>query len=350
MTNTIATSKNDFDEEVESRLSLGVKNLWYPILPSWAVRDSPVGITRLGEKIAVWRDEDGQPHAIEDRCPHRGARLSMGWNLGDKLGCWYHGTEVDSEGVVIDVPAVDNCPMKGEKKVHGYPLTEVRGAIFAYFGDELHPDPVDLNLPEELTSDDYSSFLCAAIWKCSYRYAIDNVMDPMHGAYLHADSHSMAWGETKAKMKLTKTETGYYFHKEGQTGLNFDWVEYGNTGCHWMRLAIPYRKNVGPGGDFTIVGFVTPIDEKICQVYFWRIRKVSGWERDLWHFMYKNRVEGLHWDVLEQDRMILEQMPHLARSNENLYQHDSGLARIRFELQKEAKAQVEALRESELSA
>jgi len=346
MNTTIATSGKSFDEEVEERLNLGVKNLWYPILPSWAVKDSPVGITRLGENIAVWRDQDGTPHAIEDRCPHRGARMSMGWNLGDKLACWYHGVELDYQGVVADVPAVDHCPMKGKQKVRSYPVTEIRGAIFAYFGDDLNPDPVDLKLPEELTSEAYSSFLCAATWKCSYRYAVDNVMDPMHGAYLHGDSHTMAWGEKKAKMKLTKTETGYYFDKEEQSGLNFDWVEFGNTGCHWLRLSIPYRKNVGPGGDFTIVGFATPINEHTCQVYFWRIRKISGWQRDLWHFIYKNRMEGRHWDVLEQDRLVLEQMSGNARDNENLYQHDAGLTRIRFELHKEAKAQVDALRHS----
>jgi len=63
-------------------------------------------------------------------------------------------------------------------------LREVQGAIFAYFGDEQQPDPVELQLPEELTDDAYGSFLCTALWRCNYRYAIDNVMDPMHGANL----------------------------------------------------------------------------------------------------------------------------------------------------------------------
>lgn len=343
MSSKIATSNNDFDAEVEKRLNMGLKNLWYPILPSWKVKDSPVGITRLGEHIAVWRDEDGQVHAIEDRCPHRGARMSMGWNKGSKLACWYHGVELDGEGKVVDVPAVDKCPMVGKKKVHSYPVKELNGAIFAYFGDELHPEPPELQLPKELTSDEHSGFLCAAIWKCNYRYAVDNVMDPMHGAYLHGDSHTMAWGEKKAKMRLQETDTGYYFEKEEQSGVNFDWVEFGNTGTHWLRLSIPYRSNVGPGGDFTIVGFATPINEDTCHVFFWRTRKIQGWQRDLWHFMYKNRMEGRHWAVLEQDRVILEQLPANARDIEFLYQHDAGLTRIRFELLKEARAQVAAL-------
>ncbi len=40
--------------------------------------------------------------------------------------------------------------------------------------------------PRNSSSDEWSSFLCTAHWRCNYRYAIENVMDPMHGAYLHA--------------------------------------------------------------------------------------------------------------------------------------------------------------------
>ena len=41
-------------------------------------------------------------------------------------------------------------------------------------------------------------------------------MDPMHGAYLHAKSHSMAFGDKKANMRIENTESGLIFEKEGQ--------------------------------------------------------------------------------------------------------------------------------------
>ncbi|WP_417653360.1 Rieske 2Fe-2S domain-containing protein, partial [Escherichia coli] len=78
---------------VQHYLDKGLRGLWYPVLASWEVQSAPVGITRLGEQIVVWRNKDGQVQALEDRCPHRGARLSMGWNLGDRIACWYHGVE-----------------------------------------------------------------------------------------------------------------------------------------------------------------------------------------------------------------------------------------------------------------
>ncbi len=101
-------------EEVEKLLNRGLRQRWYPIAPSWMVQENPLGVTRLSEHLAIWRDESGIPHVIEDRCPHRGARLSLGWNLGDRLACWYHGVEVNHEGEVIRVPAVEKCPMEGK--------------------------------------------------------------------------------------------------------------------------------------------------------------------------------------------------------------------------------------------
>lgn len=338
------SKKMSSKELIADRVSKGLKNYWYPVLPSWALTgNAPMGITRLSENIVVWRDKEGTVHALEDRCPHRGARLSLGWNLGDRLACWYHGVEVNVDGVVTDVPAVSDCSLEGCKTTRTYPAQEIHGAIFLYFGDEAHPEPCELRFPEQLASDEYGAILCTAVWKCHYQYAVDNVMDPMHGAYLHAKSHSMAFGDKEATMRVRNTDTGIVFEKIGQRDVNFDWVEFGESGSLWMLLSIPYRKNAGPGGSFYIVGFVTPLDEEHCQVFFWRTRQVSGWQRDVWKFMYKNRLEGLHWDVLEQDRIVLEQLAPDARDHEGLYSHDVGLTRIRRFLEKTAKAQVESL-------
>ncbi len=326
----------------EARLNIGLLDYWYPVLPSWGLHGAPVGITRLSENIVLWRDNDGNVHACEDRCPHRGARLSFGWNLGDRVACWYHGVQVTGDGVVADVPAVAQCQMKGMKRVRSYPVVERAGAIFVWFGTDAEAPPPPLDLPEELVSPEWSHMLCTAHWACNYRYAVDNVMDPMHGAYLHSASHSMAEGDKTAEMALRKTETGFIFEKVGQRGVNFDWVEIGESNCLWLRLAIPYQKKYGPGGPFGIIGFATPVDEDHCRVFFWRTRKVQGWQRSVWRFLYRNRLEGLHWHVLEQDRVILENLAPDARGQEFLYQHDQGMARVRKMLEKRARDQVRA--------
>ncbi len=348
MTDNTMTDNTVTEEAIKARVALGPLNRWWPVVASWMVTDTPLGLTRLGEKIVLWRDKDGSVHCVEDRCPHRGARLSMGWNLGDRIACWYHGVEVGGDGVVKDVPAVGECPLVGEKCIKSYPVFEHMGGIFAWFGDELHEEAGEFAMPEEFVSDEWGAMLCTAHWNCNWTYAVDNVMDPMHGAYLHAVSHSMAEGDLEAKMQIDKTDTGFIFGKSDQRDVNFDWIEWADTGAFWLRVSpLPYRQAAGPGGNFGIIGFVTPIDEENCRVFFWRTRKVQGWQRDAWKFMYRHKLETLHWDVLEQDRVVLSGMEPDARDHEFLYQHDTGLARTRRELAKEAEKQLNAVAAAE---
>ena len=184
--------------------------------------------------------------------------------------------------------------------------------------------------------------MCYVEWRGDYRYVADNVMDPMHGSFVHKQSHSMSEGDISAKFKLRKTEHGFMFEKDGQRDVNFDWTEWGDTGTHWMRLAIPYPKTGGPGGSFTIIGSYTPVSPQLSIVFFWRCRKVQGWQRDVWRFLYRNRLEARHWVVLEQDRVMLETMEPDANAREHLYEHDVGLSRLRKVMQNLAQKQLSA--------
>ncbi|RJF96942.1 aromatic ring-hydroxylating dioxygenase subunit alpha [Noviherbaspirillum cavernae] len=335
------TSPND---PVDAVLAEGLKNLWYPICPSEFVGERPVSLRRLGRKFVFWRDQTtGKLHALEDHCPHRGAPLSMGIALGDRIACGYHGVQVRADGVVTSVPGSPGCKLEGAKATRSFHVTEAAGAIFLYNSSENVDTPPPLVLPEELTNDqEYSSFLCYTEWGGDYRYVIDNVMDPMHGTFLHKQSHSMAEGDATATFGVRETDTGFVFEKEGQRGVNFDWTEWADTGIHWMRLAIPYPKTGGPGGSFTIIGSYTPIVPNVAAVFHWRVRKlVPGWQRDTWRFLYRNRLEARHWAVLEQDRVVLELMEPDANQREILYQHDMGIVRLRRHVRKLAQAQLD---------
>jgi len=261
--------------------------------------------------------------------------------LGDRLACPYHGVEVRGDGTVTKVPGSPGCKLEGSRAALAFHAREAHGAIFLYNSDKAVDEAPEFRLPEELTSPEYSNFLCYAEWRSDYRYALDNVMDPMHGTFLHKQSHSMAEGDSKATFQVRETDDGFVFEKVGQRGVNFDWTEWGSTGVHWMRLEIPYPKTGGPGGNFAIVACVTPISADLCAVFFWRCRKVQGWMRDTWRFLYRNRLEARHWAVLEQDRIMMEQMELDANERENLYQHDIGLVRLRRHLRRLAQEQID---------
>ena len=329
-------------DHIESALSVGLTNLWYAVCPSTMIADRPVSLRRLGKKIALWRDAAGHIHALEDHCPHRGAPLSQGVVLGDRLACPYHGIEVRCDGTVTKVPGSPGCKLEGSRATLAFHVQEAHGAVFLYNSDTNVDVPPPMTLPEELTSPGYANFLCYAEWRSDYRYAVDNVMDPMHGTYLHKQSHSMAEGDSTANFQVRETDTGFVFEKVGQRGVNFDWTEWGETGLHWMRLEIPYPKTGGPGGNFAIIGCVVPISPELCGVFFWRCRKVSSWMRDTWRFLYRTRLEARHWAVLEQDRVMMEQMEPDANQRESLYAHDIGVVRLRRRLRKLAQEQTDA--------
>lgn len=332
----------------DGMLKLGLRDRWYPLCPSGQVRRGALTrLERAGEQLVLWRDASGAVHVQEDRCPHRAAPLSLGVHMGDRIACNYHGVQVDGDGVVVSVPGSPGCALEGRRALRTFPAQEHAGAVFAWFGLDEEAAPAPLEIPEPIAGSggEWEQFLCYVEWDSSYLYSLDNVLDPMHGAFLHRNSHTMHSGKREAQFQIRDTDTGFAFEKTDQRDVNFDWVEWVDTGLQSVTLDIPYPDSAGPGGSFTIVAALTAINEGRHAGFFWRCRKVDGWQRDSWRFLYKHRLEARHWQVLEQDRVMAEAMPADAWDRENLYQHDIALVRMRRILRSEAKRQAAALAE-----
>ena len=81
------------------------KNQWHPVALASDVVASPVGVRLLGEDLVLWRDAQGVAKAFVDRCPHRGARFSLGRVNEGNLECPYHGWQFSTTGQCVKVPA-----------------------------------------------------------------------------------------------------------------------------------------------------------------------------------------------------------------------------------------------------
>jgi phenylpropionate dioxygenase-like ring-hydroxylating dioxygenase large terminal subunit len=65
-----------------------LKSFWYPVLPSDEIAPGEVKQARLfTTPIALYRDEQGDCHALEDACAHRSAQLFKGEVVGNSLRC-----------------------------------------------------------------------------------------------------------------------------------------------------------------------------------------------------------------------------------------------------------------------
>jgi phenylpropionate dioxygenase-like ring-hydroxylating dioxygenase large terminal subunit len=163
-----------------------VRNAWYVAAWSDGLADGAlVARTIMGEPVVLYRKEDGEPAAIEDRCPHRFAPLSMGKVIGDRIQCPYHGLEFDGSGACVHNPhGSKNIPSRA--RVRSYPVIEKHKAVWIWMGG----DPADAgkvpdfsvldNVPEPHTTKRDSIVI-----KANYQLIVDNLLDLSHTSYLH---------------------------------------------------------------------------------------------------------------------------------------------------------------------
>jgi phenylpropionate dioxygenase-like ring-hydroxylating dioxygenase large terminal subunit len=336
---------------VEEYLKTGLLNMWYLVARASDVADRPLGLKRLGRDIVLWRDDCGKVNVVEDVCPHRGAPLSLGRVVDGMVTCAYHGFQIRGDGTIAVVPPTPDCPLVGTQAARSYPVREFAGAIYVYFGDTLHANPPEPIFPKEVASQEWTSFLFATEWKCNWQVALDNRTDPVHGSYLHADTFTLAYGRKDAELKVEKTESGFKTWRTNQSGVNIDWHEvmFHPGNILWVTTEIPYPPSAG-GGSFMINGHPTPIDAETTYVWFYRSRRLSGWQRDMWRFLYRNRLEARAFYVVEQDRTMLERISLSARERERLIQTDIAVGRMRRLVREEALRQLQPPASSAVTA
>jgi 5,5'-dehydrodivanillate O-demethylase oxygenase subunit len=157
---------------------------WHPIAASVELDKEPIiPVTLLGEKLALFRSEDGTLGLLADRCPHRGASLSIGMIEGSGIRCAYHCWKYDSTGQCIDQPAEpQESTLKDRIKTVAYPVQELGGLIWAYLGKA--PAPL---LPrfDYLVREDCERDVGVSRLPCNWLQVAENNMDPIHVEYLH---------------------------------------------------------------------------------------------------------------------------------------------------------------------
>ena len=180
-----------------------IRNQWYAILSAKEVKKGKLtGVTRMAEKLVLWRNEKGEVCCIADKCCHRGASLSCGKLVHGKVACPFHGFEYDATGKVTFIPANGRSSTVGANyNVKGYVVREQYGFIWLWYGDAAvvnadggtalsggngQPSPSLPEIPffEELKSGfKYGEF--SETWNVHYTRAIENQLDVVHLPFVH---------------------------------------------------------------------------------------------------------------------------------------------------------------------
>ena len=93
------------------------------------------GTSVSGQAVVVWRGQDGTVRAWEDRCPHRGMRLSFGFVRENQLTCIYHGWSFGTSGRCLSIPAHPAMTPSPAMTAIPLPVAESLGMIWVGDGE-----------------------------------------------------------------------------------------------------------------------------------------------------------------------------------------------------------------------
>lgn len=122
---------------------------WWALARSEEVNQKKPLAVRCGQsEIVLFRDTENMVRALEDRCPHRRAPLSLGRISSDgMLQCGYHGWIFNGEsGQCLKIPnlnADERVPPKHKAEV--YPVNERDGLVYIWIGTDtpaVEPAPL----------------------------------------------------------------------------------------------------------------------------------------------------------------------------------------------------------------
>ena len=182
-----------------------VHDHWYAAAWSGEVGSAPFPRRILDQAIVLFRAPDGTVGALDDRCPHRLAPLSLGECADGGLRCGYHGMVFDTRGACVAVPGQDTMPPGAH--VRAWPVVERYGLVWIWTGSSA-PDHRRLPLIAGHGEPGW-----AAIdggyqhHRGNYRIEIENLMDPAHTTFLHKETIGNR-AAADIPVQVTRTDRG----------------------------------------------------------------------------------------------------------------------------------------------
>jgi vanillate O-demethylase monooxygenase subunit len=266
-----------------------VRNAWYVAAWDHEVTRFLKRRVLLDEPVLLFRKEDGTAVALEDRCCHRQAPLSMGKLVGNVVHCPYHGLQFDSSGKCVKVPSQETIPSSA--KVRAYPLVERNHWLWIWMGEPAKADP---KLIEDFHWLDDPAWRYGGNYlhvESNYLLLVENLLDTTHLPFLHPTTlgtDSFARSEFEVKREGDRITVARYlmnelpapFHKqmgELPEGMQVDrWqVTHYGPPC-FVKLDIgsapvgtPVRQGErGKGVNMWNLNAITPESEKTAHYFF----------------------------------------------------------------------------------
>ncbi len=168
-------------DDLTRGLRAALAHHWHPVCAADEL-PGPVAVRLLGRDLAVAL-MDGAVVALDDRCPHRSTRLSVGCVDGDVLRCAYHGWAYDRRGQCVEVPSMPDGPIPGAARVPAVEAVVEHGLVWV----RLDPS-VPTAVPACPAVQDQTMRVLAGApysWPVSALRRVENFVDLAHFAWVH---------------------------------------------------------------------------------------------------------------------------------------------------------------------
>ncbi|MFL2781739.1 MAG: Rieske 2Fe-2S domain-containing protein [Rhodospirillales bacterium] len=319
---------------IENSIEPLIYNAWYIAAWSDELTDQIIGRTFLNQSVVIFRDDNGNVSALEDRCCHRGAPLTHGKRVKGGLECGYHGLIFNASGKCIEIPGQDNIP--DEACVKAYPVVEKQHFIWIWMGDNKQADESKIiDFPYFSEQHLCPSKKGVMEIKANYMMGIDNLMDLTHVGYVHHET--IGGGDPKAHsnadMKVTFTDRGVLMERwmlncvpppTFSRSVNFvgnidRWQEFEfvppSSVLQWSggidvgKKAIENRNQ--EGFHFRIVHSLTPKSESSYYYFFGIGHHHRVDDRQVTEDLYQENVDTFVEDtvIIEAQQKRLKEMP-----------------------------------------
>ena len=142
----------------------------------------------FGQRLVIYRGEDGQVRCLDAFCPHLGADLSAGTVKGNLLQCAFHNWTYDGGGQCVKIPYCDKIPPKA--RTRSYPVKEMNETVLIWHDHEQGAPDFDI-----LPLQEYAAAGWTRSWqrfkitiKTHPREVMENTVDKGHLLPIHGYS------------------------------------------------------------------------------------------------------------------------------------------------------------------
>ncbi len=188
-----------------------LSSFWYIACPSLLLGRTPRSARVLDAQLVVFRDSALTPHALLDRCCHRGTPLSMGRVVEDTVACAYHGWRFDGSGECVHIPSLcsDQRIPRG-CRVPSFPCVERDGYVWVWMSAA---GQTPTRWPGMPGFHELGWLQGSRERQCSALRALENSIDWCHPAFVHPTSHPQ--GERVQRHGFSESAYEIRIHEEG---------------------------------------------------------------------------------------------------------------------------------------